>query len=193
IRRPRSVSVSRRPSSLRMSLMAAVTLTETIAGSRVSSLDTSIVSNNLLWTLTFKRRELSAIASLRRRTVAPISEPLPVAVSGGRPPLVAFDSLSVSPILHTSSTSMRDEGGFEPRHKCFLKCGRFRTRHHQSCEIEHRARGRRRRRELEKVLRLHLDRFESPIVGWNLRVDRPGESCFDRLLGQRMRRIIAIE
>ena len=48
ISRPRSVSVSRRPSSLRMSLMAAVTLVETSAGSRVSSLATSMVSNSLL-------------------------------------------------------------------------------------------------------------------------------------------------
>src|SRR5277367_5852573 len=184
-RRPRSASVSRRPSSLRMSLMAAVTLLETIAGSRVSSFETSIVSNSLLWTLTFRRRELSAIASLRRRTVAPISEPPAEAVSGGRPPLVTLWSRSVSPILHTSSTLMRDEGGFEPRNECFGQRGLFRIRHYESCEIEHRARDGRRWRSLEEILCFHLDRFERAFVGRNPGVDGLGESRFDGLVGQR--------
>src|SRR5580693_7093214 len=133
------------------------------------------------------------MASLRRRTVAPISEPPAEPVSSGRPPLLTLWSRSVSPILHTSSTLMRDEGGFEPRDECFRKRSLLSMRHYESREIEHRARDSGRWRNLEEVLRFHLDRFESAIVNRNPSVDGLGESRFDGLVGQRMRRPVAIE
>jgi len=48
-------------------------------------------------------------------------------------------------------------------------------------------------RDLEKVLRFHLDSLEGASVSWNFRVDGPGESRLDGLDGQWMRRVIAIE
>jgi hypothetical protein len=50
-----------------------------------------------------RRRELSAIASLRRRTVAPISEP-PALASETRVPGLVLESRSVSPINYLISS-----------------------------------------------------------------------------------------
>src|SRR5271154_976896 len=88
---------------------------------------------------------------------------------------------------------MRAEGGLKPGDECLLSGSRFNLRHHQCSEIEHRARDRGRGRDLEKVLRFHLDSLEGASVSWNFRVDGPGESRLDGLDGQWMRRVIAIE
>jgi len=85
-------------SSLRMSLIAAVTLMETIAarGFRVRR---RRWFEELVVNLILEASQLSAIASLRRRTVAQISEPplLSPASEGRRAGGIKLESRSVVP------------------------------------------------------------------------------------------------
>ena len=74
-------------------------------------------------------------------------------ISAGRPPLVTFDSRSFSPMMNTSLI----QAYFNARRRPDLSrdmnvscaCGQLDLRHHECARLEHRARDRRRRRNLE--------------------------------------------
>ena len=95
--RARSLSVSRRASSSRVSPIALVTLAEMSAGSSVSMRETSIASKSRLCTLTLSSRVASTASSRGRHAVAPPRN-APACSTGAWLP-VAREILSVSFIV----------------------------------------------------------------------------------------------
>src|SRR5512146_3198451 len=192
-RRARSASVSRRPSSSRVSPMAAVTLAEISAGSSISMRETSIDSNSRLSTLILSSRVESVASSRARHTPPPRNAP---GCSVGAW-LLASEILSVS-LIALSSSGVRaqrtQQAGDKARARARFGPGRGLFAGAQAvCEFRACAHERGVGRHLRRHPRHRYRFFHRPFIARNARVYRALETCDDLRLGDRMARLIAIE
>src|SRR5216683_2228878 len=183
-----SRSVSRRPSSSRIKVIASVTFCEASAGSRLSRRVTSRVSKRRVWTASLSCWKPSAWMSLGFFWVVPMSERcIEVAAL-----LFCCEMRSTSFIGDASGAradreeQSRDEGvgifggslgaDFEPSRELFDALGERRIG-----------------RDLPQILGAQLDALEDLFVARNFRVERLGERVAQLFLADGMARHEAAE